>query len=49
MEGAYGDKVASPMSTTQVAIMDVGALKPTKVADKNGYFNVKSQMTGNDY
>ncbi|PWA81813.1 LisH dimerization motif-containing protein [Artemisia annua] len=29
-----------------VAIMAVGASKPTAIADKDGYFSVKSQMTG---
>ncbi|KAJ0796457.1 putative dihydrolipoyllysine-residue acetyltransferase [Helianthus annuus] len=34
----------SPMYTTQGAIMAVGASKPTSIADKDGYFSVKSQM-----
>ncbi|KAJ0430446.1 putative dihydrolipoyllysine-residue acetyltransferase [Helianthus annuus] len=34
----------SPMYTTQGATMAVGASKPTSIADKDGYFSVKSQM-----
>lgn len=46
--GMFGvDRFDAILPPGQGAIMAVGASKPTAVADKDGYFSVKSQMTVN--
>ncbi|KAL4574553.1 hypothetical protein LXL04_021386 [Taraxacum kok-saghyz] len=46
--GMFGvDRFDAILPPGQGAIMAVGASKPTAVADKNGYFSVKSQMLVN--
>ncbi|KAJ0434237.1 putative dihydrolipoyllysine-residue acetyltransferase [Helianthus annuus] len=43
--GMFGvDRFDAILPPGQGAIMAVGASKPTSIADKDGYFSVKSQM-----